>query len=84
MEKDGVDRLAAFSDVPLDLDAVLERRVISVRRLLEMNPGQLVLTVKSAGEEAELFLGGVLLGRGEITLAGDRLAVRITEVQDGL
>jgi flagellar motor switch/type III secretory pathway protein FliN len=78
-----MERLATFADVPFDLDAVLERRVISVRSLLEMRPGHLVLTVKSAGEEAELFLGDVLLGRGDITLAGDKLAVRITEIHDG-
>jgi flagellar motor switch/type III secretory pathway protein FliN len=83
MEKDSMDRLAGFSDVPLDFDAVLDRRLISVRRLLDLKPGSLVLTVKSAGEGAELFLGGVLLGRGDITVTGDALAVRITDFEDG-
>ena len=57
--------------------------MISVRRLLDLKPGNLVLTVKSAGEGVELLLGGVLLGRGDITVAGDTLAVRITEFEDG-
>jgi flagellar motor switch/type III secretory pathway protein FliN len=73
-----MDQNAAFLDIPLELDAVLDRQLITVRRLLDLKSGSIVLTDKSAGEKAKLFIGGVLLGHGDVTVSASRLAFRIS------
>ena len=74
-----LDEIAHINDIPVPLEVELDRKVMSVRAILELRRGSLVRLTRSAGENIEIVYGGALLGYGEIVAIEDRMGVRITD-----
>jgi flagellar motor switch protein FliN/FliY len=74
-----MEEIAAFGDVPVDLEAVLDRRIVTVGYILQLEAGSLVRMKRSAGENIDLYVGGALIGCGEIVVVENTLGVRITD-----
>ncbi len=69
-------------DIELAIEAELDRRTVSVRELLRMEEGSLLTLSRPAGENIDVYAGGVLLGSAEILATEERLAVRIADLRD--
>ena len=50
-----------------------------MRQILELEPGSLIGMKRSAGENIDLYVGGTLIGCGEIVVVENTLGVRITD-----
>jgi len=74
-----IEEIAGFADVPVDIEAELDRRILTVRQILELEPGSLIGMKRSAGENIDLYVGGTLIGCGEIVVVENSLGVRITD-----
>jgi len=74
-----MEEIAAFGDVPVDLEAVLDRRIVTVGNILQLEAGSLVRMKRSAGENIDLYVGGALIACGEIVVVEGTLGVRITD-----
>ena len=74
-----LDVIAAFADVPVDVEAELDRRILTVRQILQLEPGSIIGMRRSAGENIDLYVGGSLIGCGEIVVVENTLGVRITD-----
>jgi flagellar motor switch protein FliN/FliY len=74
-----IEEIAGFADVPVDIEAELDRRILTVRQILELEPGSLIGMKRSAGENIDLYVGGTLIGCGEIVVVENTLGVRITD-----
>ena len=74
-----MEEIAGFADVPIDIEAELDRRILTVRQILELEPGSLIGMKRSAGENIDLYVGGTLIGCGEIVVVENTLGVRITD-----
>ena len=74
-----MEEIAAFADVPVEIEAELDRRILSVGQILQMEPGSLIGMKRSAGENIDLYVGGTLIGCGEIVVVENTLGVRITD-----
>ena len=64
-------------DVTMPITVQLGQTRMSVRELLNLKKGKLVQLSRMAGEPIDVFIGGNLLAKGEITVVDDRLSVRI-------
>ena len=73
---DLVDHLA---DVRLDIQVELDRKVVTVRQLLELDSGAVLKMTRSAGENIDILVGGSLVAFGEIVVIEDMMGVRITD-----
>ncbi len=71
-----VDHLA---DVRLDIQVELDRKVVTVRQLLELDSGAVLKMTRSAGENIDILVGGSLVAFGEIVVIEDMMGVRITD-----
>ncbi|HLM99529.1 MAG TPA: FliM/FliN family flagellar motor switch protein [Bryobacteraceae bacterium] len=71
--------ITRFADVPVEVEVELDRRVLSVRELLELEAGSVIGMMRSAGENIDLYVGGKLVGYGEIMLIESNIGVRITD-----
>jgi len=71
--------ITRFADVPVGVEVELDRRVLSVRELLELEAGSVIGMMRSAGENIDLYVGGKLVGYGEIMLIESNIGVRITD-----
>ena len=75
----GNAELAHIADLPLDLEVELDRKIMTIRSILELKRGSLIRLTRSAGENIDISVGGTLLGYGEIVVIEDRIGVRITD-----
>jgi flagellar motor switch protein FliN len=76
------EEIRAFGDIPVEIEVELDRRVMSTREVLEMAEGSVIATTRSAGENIDIYIGGVLCGSGEIVVIENALGVRITDFRD--
>lgn len=76
------EEIAHLADVPLDVNAELDRTTMSVRNILELESGSVIRMHRSAGENIDLLFGGTLLGSGEIVIIEDAVGVRITDFRE--
>ncbi|MBZ5591165.1 MAG: FliM/FliN family flagellar motor switch protein [Acidobacteriia bacterium] len=74
-----LNEMTRFADVPIEVEVELDRRVLSVREILELEEGSVIGMTRSAGENIDLYVGGKLVGYGEIVLIESRIGVRITD-----
>ena len=74
--------LLRFADVPVDIEVELDRRILTLRQILELKEDSLIGTNRSAGENIDIYIGGTLVGYGEIVVIENMIGVRITDFQD--
>lgn len=70
------------ANVPIDLEAELGRRTMTLRSILELRQGSVIRLPRSAGENIDILAGGHLLGSGEIVIIEERFGVRITDFRE--
>jgi len=70
------EEIAPLEDVPVDIEVELDRRVMTTREILQLEEGCVIGTSRSAGENIDIYIGGVLCGSGEIVVIESTLGVR--------
>jgi len=73
------EQTALLLDVLLDLEVELDRRVMRMREVLQLEVGSVIRMTRSAGENIDIIVGGSLVGFGEIVIIEDTMGVRITD-----
>jgi flagellar motor switch protein FliN/FliY len=76
------EEIAALGDINLEMEVELDRRIMSTRELLQLEEGSVIGTTRSAGENIDIYIGGVRCGSGEIVVIESTLGVRITDFGD--
>jgi flagellar motor switch protein FliN len=71
-----------LSDVPVEVEVELDRRVFQICDILDWDVGSVVKLTRSAGENIDILVGGTLIGFGEIVIIEDIMGVRITDFRD--
>lgn len=66
--------------VPLELSVEVGRTKKLVKDILELTQGSLVVLDKMAGEQADLFVNGQCVAKGDIVVVEDNFGIRITEI----
>ena len=79
-----LEEIATLADVLVDIEVELDRRVLRARDVLELGEGAVLRTSRSAGENIDIYIGGVLCGSGEFVVIENLLGVRITDFRDDL
>ena len=69
-----------IENVPLALRAELDRKVVSIRELMEFEEGTIVPLSRPAGENVDLYASEVYLGSCEILVVEGALAVRVADI----
>ena len=76
------EEIAPLGDIPVEIEIELDRRIMTTREILRLEQGSVIETVRSAGENIDIYIGGVLCGSGEIVVIESTLGVRITDFRD--
>jgi flagellar motor switch protein FliN/FliY len=77
-----VAEVMPFIETPLQLEIQLGQARMTIRELLDLEPGSLVELKKSAGEPMDVLCKNRVLIRGEVTVLEDSLGLRVTEIVD--
>jgi flagellar motor switch protein FliN len=76
------EEIAPLAEVPVEVEVELDRRLMTTREVLQLTEGSVMATSRSAGENIDIYIGGVLCGSGEIVVIENALGVRITDFRD--
>ena len=77
-----LSKIEPFGDVPIPVEVRIGARTAPVKEVLEVKTGSIVLLDRPAGEPLDILVGNIRLGSVEVVVIEDRLAVRITEIDD--
>ncbi len=66
--------------VPLEISVEIGRTKKLVKDILELTQGSLVVLDKMAGEQADLYVNGQCVAKGDIVVVEDNFGIRITEI----
>ena len=69
------DQIRVLADVPLDISVELDQRMLTLREVLELEIGSVVTMRRSAGENIDILIGGVVIAFGEIVIIEGRRVV---------
>jgi flagellar motor switch protein FliN/FliY len=75
-----LDECRHLADVPLQVEAVLDRIVMNIRAVADLRPGSLMVLSRSAGDCVQLHVGGVPIASGEVIVIENTVGVRITDL----
>jgi flagellar motor switch protein FliN/FliY len=67
-------------DVDMPISVQLGQTKMRIRDLVSLQKGGLVQLNRMAGEPVDVFIGGKLLAKGEITVVDDKLSVRVGQL----
>jgi len=73
------EEIAHLLDTRIGLEVELDRRVMSLRELLQLEPGGLLRMTRSAGENIDILVDGRVIGFGEIVIIEDAMGIRVTD-----
>ncbi|MCY7404473.1 MAG: flagellar motor switch protein FliN [Cryobacterium sp.] len=74
--------LGRINNVEMTLTVEIGRTRMSVRDVLNLEPGAVIELDRSAGAPADILLNGRLIAHGEIVVVDQDYAVRITQILD--
>jgi len=73
------EEIGRLGNIPINVDAELARRTMTVRDILALERGSIVRMLRSAGENIDVLVGGTMIGSGEIVIIEETVGVRITD-----
>lgn len=76
---DDVSGSHAVHDAQVELRVVLGTALLRVRDLLKLGRGAVVELDRKVNAPSDVYVSGVLIARGEVTIVEDRLAITVTD-----
>jgi flagellar motor switch protein FliN len=74
--------IEGFSDLQLEVEVQLDRKLMTLRQIMELTKDSVIKLPRSAGENIDLLIGGSLVCFGEIVIINDTVVVRITDFRE--
>jgi flagellar motor switch protein FliN/FliY len=74
-----LEEIAHLADVPVKLEIELDRKAMQLQQVLEWEVGSVIWLTRSAGENIDVYIGGVLFGSGEIVIMENAFGIRLTD-----
>jgi len=73
-----MEEIAKLADVPVLIEVEIGRPMLKLGDILALEEGSVVALPRSAGENIDIRVGGVLVCYGEVIVMEDVVGVRIT------
>jgi flagellar motor switch protein FliN len=76
-----LEQVALLSDVPVEVEIELGRRMMRLRDILDLTAGSIIPMTKTAGDYLDIYVAGAPVGRGEVVVLETNAGVRITALE---
>jgi flagellar motor switch protein FliN len=77
---EAMGELKPFLAVPLNVTIELGRSRLSIGELLELGYHSVFALNKTAGNNLDIYINNVLIGRGEVVVIEDRVGIKLNEI----
>jgi flagellar motor switch protein FliN/FliY len=74
--------VAMIADIPLEIEVELDRVELKIGALLDLDVDSILEMPRSAGENLDIYIGGKLVGFGEIVIIENTMGIRITDFKN--
>jgi flagellar motor switch protein FliN/FliY len=74
-----LEEVGHLADTPIEVEVELDRKILTVRQILELDVGSVVEMTRSAGENVDILVDGMLIGFGEIVIIEEAMGIRVTD-----
>jgi flagellar motor switch protein FliN/FliY len=74
------DNISLIMDVPLNVTVELGKSSKSIKEILAMKMGSVIVLDRLAGEMVDVLVNGRLFAKGEVVVIDDSYGVRVTEI----
>lgn len=74
------ENIDMLMDVPLQVAVELGRTKKNLKEILDLNVGSIITLDKLVGEPVDIVVNGKMIAKGEVVVADDNFAVRVTEI----
>ncbi len=76
---DGGTDAFAIGDAPVEIKVVIGTSMVRVRELLKLGRGAVVELDRHLKDPTDVYVEGVLVARGEVTIVEDKIAVALSD-----
>jgi flagellar motor switch protein FliN/FliY len=73
------EEIGHLAGMPIAIEVELDRRIMTLREILELDVGGVVRMGRSAGENVDILAGGRVVGFGEIVIIEEMMGIRVTD-----
>lgn len=73
------DQVRHLADMTMEIEVELDKKVVTMRQMLDLDNGSVLKLTRSAGENIDILVGGAVVAFGEIVVIEDMMGVRITD-----
>ena len=77
---EAMGELKPFLAVPLNVTIELGRSRLSIGELLELGYHSVFALNKTAGNNLDIYINNILIGRGEVVVIEDRVGIKLNEI----
>lgn len=75
-----MQHFAHFMDMPLTVEAILDRKTMTILEILALEEGSVIKLNRSAGENIDIIIGGVPAAFAEVVIIEELMGVRVTDL----
>jgi flagellar motor switch protein FliN/FliY len=75
-----VKKFEPYLDMTLQVEAILDEKTMTIFDILALEEGTVIKLNRSAGENIDLFIGGVPAAFAEVVIIDDSMGVRVTDL----
>ncbi|MEY3182669.1 MAG: flagellar motor switch protein FliN [Pseudomonadota bacterium] len=77
---ESIEGFKKILDIPIELSVEVGKTQLSIRELLQMNPGSIVALDKVVSDPLDIYVNGTLIAKGEIITANNKFAIRLIDI----
>jgi flagellar motor switch protein FliN/FliY len=80
--EEGNEEYEKIDDISINLTTDLGQTTLTTGEIIKLKKGSIIDLQKPAGESVEIFINNKIVGKGEVMVYEENLAVRINEILD--
>jgi flagellar motor switch protein FliN/FliY len=74
-----LEEIAHLHDTRIRLEVELDRKVMTLRELMQIEVGGVLRMARSAGENIDILVEGTVIAFGEIVIIEDSMGIRVSD-----
>ncbi len=77
-----LEKFERLYDIPLKIEGLLGKATILIKDLINLQMGSIIELDRNISDTIDVKVNGVPVAKGEMVIVGDKLGIRITEIQE--
>ncbi len=77
-----IEKFEKLYDIPMKIEGMLGSTTILIKDLINLQAGSVIELDRNISDTIDVKVNGVPVAKGEMVIVGEKLGIRITEIQE--